>query len=375
MGKQKTHEEFIEDLSKINPNIEAIDLYVKSREKILVRCKICNNEWYVAPYSLLAGNGCRKCYANKLKTKKIKTDSQFINELKEISSNIQVIGKYINAHTKIKVKCLTDNYVWDSTPSNLLRGYGCPNCAGKRITTESFVKDMNSINSDIQILGKYENNSTKIKCFCKIHKEIFYNTPSHLKNGQGCCKCKSEKIKNNFIMSNNEFISRLNRLFPNIKAISEYNGSHNKVYVFCKKCQMKFTIIPNNAFTRGIKCNCKQEFKISHGELRIFNYLFESQIKFDFQKSYDELLGVNNGKLSYDFYLPDYNILIEFQGEQHQRPLNYFGGEEKFKIQQEHDRIKYEYAKNHNINLIEIWYWDFKNIDNILEDLLTRYKK
>ena len=70
--------------------------------------------------------------------------------------------------------------------------------------------------------------------------------------------------------------------------------------------------------------------------------------------------------LSYDFYLQQYNLLIEFQGKQHEQPIEYFGGEKTFKKQQEHDKRKREYAKQNNINLLEIWYYDFDNITEIL---------
>ena len=86
------------------------------------------------------------------------------------------------------------------------------------------------------------------------------------------------------------------------------------------------------------------------------------------------MLGVNGKKLSYDFYLPQYNLLIEFQGEQHEQPIEHFGGEEQFKIQQEHDRRKREYAKLHNINLLEIWYYDINNIKKILTETLNNLK-
>lgn len=86
------------------------------------------------------------------------------------------------------------------------------------------------------------------------------------------------------------------------------------------------------------------------------------------------MLGVNGKKLSYDFYLPQYNLLIEFQGKQHEQPIEYFGGEEKFKTQQEHDKRKREYAKLHNINLLEIWHYDINNIEKILTETLNNLK-
>ena len=104
------------------------------------------------------------------------------------------------------------------------------------------------------------------------------------------------------------------------------------------------------------------------GEDRISRYLLTNDIKYTIHKSYDDLRGIKGGKLSYDFYLPLLNLLIEYQGEQHEHPVNVFGGEEQFKVQQEHDKRKREYAQQHNIELLEIWYYDFENIEEILNE-------
>ena len=76
--------------------------------------------------------------------------------------------------------------------------------------------------------------------------------------------------------------------------------------------------------------------------------------------------------MSYDFYIPDYNLLIEFQGIQHEKPIEYFGGEQRLANQQEHDRRKRQYTKDNNIRLLEIWYYDIDNIQNILDDIFIR---
>ncbi|MFR2570265.1 MAG: hypothetical protein ACLS90_00865, partial [Clostridia bacterium] len=73
----------------------------------------------------------------------------------------------------------------------------------------------------------------------------------------------------------------------------------------------------------------------------------------------------------YDFYLPDYNLLIECQGVQHERFVKGFHKtKDDFKKQLEHDRRKREYAKKNNIDLLEIWYYDIDNIENILIERL-----
>ena len=88
------------------------------------------------------------------------------------------------------------------------------------------------------------------------------------------------------------------------------------------------------------------------------------------------MLGLGNGNLSYDFYLPDYNLLIECQGVQHKEWQKTWMSKERFERQLEHDRRKKEYAKQHNIKLLEIWYYDIDNIEDILiKQLNLKYDK
>ena len=72
-----------------------------------------------------------------------------------------------------------------------------------------------------------------------------------------------------------------------------------------------------------------------------------------------------------DFFLNEHNIVVECQGEQHERPIDYFGGEKQFAIQQEHDRRKREFAKDRNIKLLDIWYYDLLNVNQILTNVFN----
>jgi len=108
-----------------------------------------------------------------------------------------------------------------------------------------------------------------------------------------------------------------------------------------------------------IKINQEEFDKLIDVNKYNMNY-FTPQMKFK------GLLGLKNGSLSYDFYIPKLNLLIEYQGEFHDGTA-YQQTEEEFKIQQEHDRRKKEYTKINNIKLLEIWYWDFDRIEEILE--------
>mgnify|MGYP000941337139 FL=1 len=139
--------------------------------------------------------------------------------------------------------------------------------------------------------------------------------------------------------------------------------SDKKVWFKCidGKHEDSYRIIGNSVVLkfRCPKCN------YSKGEEKIYNYLTENKINYNSQQKFHRLVGINNGNLSYDFYLKQYNLLIEYQGEYHDGTVSN-QTEEEFKIQIEHDNRKREYAEQHNIKLLEIWYWNFDNIEEIL---------
>lgn len=110
----------------------------------------------------------------------------------------------------------------------------------------------------------------------------------------------------------------------------------------------------------------------SKGEVRIRDFLDRADVPFQRQKVFSDLRGAGNCYLAYDFYLPEHNLLIEYQGEFYDGTLykknpNGLQTKEKFDAQVMRDMRKREYAKSHNIRLLEIWYWDFDNISKILE--------
>ena len=87
------------------------------------------------------------------------------------------------------------------------------------------------------------------------------------------------------------------------------------------------------------------------------------------QKTFEDLIGVGGGNLSYDFYLPQYNLLLEYQGEFHDGTA-YQQSKKDYLKQVEHDRRKKEYTLSNGYDFLEIWYYDFDNIEKILEQVL-----
>ena len=205
---------------------------------------------------------------------------------------------------------------------------------------------------------------TKWLCRCDCGNECNVQSGNLLSGHTLSCGCynKEQASKRSLI---NLVGQRFGRLTVLERVENEITSSGNSVVMWRCLCDCgEEIIVRSSALLHGYtkSCGCMK----SHGEYYISTYLLSNSINFEKQKKFSDLLGVGGGNLSYDFYLPNHNMLIECQGEKHERPIEYFGGEEQFAIQQEHDRRKREYAKDNGYKLLEISYKDYNNIENIL---------
>lgn len=98
----------------------------------------------------------------------------------------------------------------------------------------------------------------------------------------------------------------------------------------------------------------------SIGEANIQNILQENKIVFEKQKIFPDLISESGGYLRYDFYLPEYNRLIEFDGEQHYEEISFYSSTLEYR--QNKDQLKNNYAKMKNIDLVRIPYTEKNNI-------------
>lgn len=131
------------------------------------------------------------------------------------------------------------------------------------------------------------------------------------------------------------------------------------------------TYVPLGQLTRGhtLSCGCRHQSK---WEILFHNLLVDLNIDFIPQKRFDDCTNQKGtDTLPFDFYIPSYNVIIEYDGEHHFQPVKGWGGEEKFKSTQQNDCIKNNYCKLNNITLLRFPYTcteeDIKNeILNIL---------
>lgn len=204
-GKYRTTEDFKKELHDLLPNIEVLGEYKHSEVKLLCRCKIDGHEWSPIPRGLLYGEGCPICGVRTSIDKRTKSHKTFVEQMKEINPNIKIIGEYINQNILIKCRCLIDNCEWESYPFNLLnKSAGCPTCAKDRVhslqslSNEEFLLRVEKINSTVKPIEKYYSYHQKLKCVCKIHDIVFYQSPHGILDGKnGCPNCvqsKGEKV-------------------------------------------------------------------------------------------------------------------------------------------------------------------------------------
>lgn len=379
MGYAWTHEEFMQRFNKINnTKVEILGTYVNSTTNILVRCTNpkCKHEYSANPRVLLDGSGCKKCaFHSKPPVKKKKSHTQFVGEVLELHPNIEVLGKYNGADKKILVRCKTDSHEWSPFAGSLINGkiHGCPKCAARKnaekalLSHDEFINRFNDCNNKfVEILGTYKGIDEDIQCKCLICGEPFISSPYRILGGAKHYDCAQKIVQEKRRKTHEEFINEIADTSPNIKILGQYITANTRIKVKCLECGHEWKPIADY-LSAGRGC---PKCKLSKGEKRVGKFLDKQNITHEPQKKYDDLLGLGGGLLSYDFYLPTYNLLIEYQGEYHDGTAK-IQSDEEFAYQQEHDRRKREYASKHNIKLLEIWYWDFDNIETILKKELN----
>lgn len=154
--------------------------------------------------------------------------------------------------------------------------------------------------------------------------------------------------------------------------IGTYVNDSNKIKCKCKKCEYEWNSNPKD-LKHGTGCPiCKQ----SHGEECINRWLKQNNIYYFREYRFSDCIYKRT--LPFDFYLPDYNLCIEYQGEQHYRPVTFNGcskviAKNKFEMQKIKDKIKKEYCINNGISFLEISYKEFNHLEKILESKILKY--
>ena len=367
-GKNSFKKRISKLYSRKSDNVEILS-YDKDCIRVKCKCKICGDEYETSYDSLIQGRMHRKCASCTALSDLRLSQDEVIKRVKSFGNNILIdFSNYYSSDSLLDCKCEACNHKWKAKQRNLIRGRGCPKCSQNRRNRskyksfscyEELLNDMN-----LTVISDYVNATTPVKLKCKNCGNEFESTLTYISQHLiGCKTCKKEEIR---VEKSIKFIDILNKKNRSIKLIGEFIDMSTPTTFLCTKCNNTFERTPHDLL-RSVTCpNC-----VTNSKLEYFIKLYLDKNNFDYKlhQPFDGLYGVNGGLLSYDFYLPKYNLLIEAQGRQHEKPIDYFGGEKSFIIQKEHDKRKYEYALNNKYNFEEIWYYDINNISDILDSI------
>ena len=354
-------DEFIEKAKKVHGDKYTYDKvdYKGFGKKVFITCpKLGHGDFPQTPSEHLRGKeGCRKCY---LENKWSNTD-EFIEKARKVHGDKYTYDNvdYKGATEDVNITCKIHGD-FPLPPTKHLKGQGCKKCylENHRSNTDEFIEKAKKVHGDKYtydkvVYGKDQRENVIITCPKLGHGDFSQKPWSHLQGREGCRDCYLENKRSN----TDKFIENAKKVhgdkytYDNV----DYKGSGEKVFITCKK-HGDFPQ-PPYSHLRGDGCPFCRESK---GELMVAKLLNTLEIQFVREKKFEDCKNSKVGRyctrLPFDFYLPEFNAVIEYDGGQHFEPIKFWGGEERYKKTQITDEIKNKYCKDNGIKMIRIPY-------------------
>lgn len=354
--------------------------YVSNMEKVIITCKK-HGDFTVTPNKLLGSNRyCPKCRHEEYFIKKTE---KWLNECKEKHKDkfdYSLIGNIIEKNNiKLPIICKKHNHLfYQDINHHLHYDIRCPIC--QKEYKQNIMKDV--LNTFIEKTKnthgnkydyskvKYIGSQTKVCIICSEHGE-FWQTPAAHIQGYGCPQCAYNKTSLRMLKTKEEFINDAIKIHGNKYDYSlvDYTDCKLKVKIICP-IHGEFEQTPDSHI-QGSGCPFCHESKL---ERQVYLTLIENNINFEREKTFPWLK--KKKPLRLDFYLSDYNIAIECQGEQHYKDITFLTMKSNFNEIQERDKIKRNLCEKNGIKII---YYGRLKYDNVIitniKKLLTEIKK
>lgn len=226
----------------------------------------------------------------------------------------------------------------------------------KKLTTKEVIEKIIKIHGDKYDYSKvnYVNNRTKICIVCPKHGEFMVIPDNFINKKSKCPICSANELSEKFRLTKEEVIKK-----SNIK--HQYKYKYLDFEYINNTSELNILCPTHGLFTQKVcnhlaGCGCpKCALKRNHSEQKLYNFLLDNlDCNIIYQYKNQEILS----KQSLDFYLPDYNIAIEYQGEQHFKPYRFKNdkNDDKFKKIINLDKRKYDICKYNNIKLLYFTY-------------------
>lgn len=228
MGNKITQEEFMRRVYNNNEQvrngtIELLDEFKGLAKRMRYICHKCNTIHNPIAQSLAIGNGCSTCRNNKRSETQRKSHQDFVDEIKQISGNITIIGTYTTL--KNKVECMCEfGHKWFALPSSLLRGAGCPYCSNKKVLVG--FNDIATTSPDIfMYLANPENgykytrwSNTRVDFRCPLCGHIQNRKIASVAHRGFSCECCSDTMS---------YPNKFGRAFFDQLPLNEYKTEYN----------------------------------------------------------------------------------------------------------------------------------------------------
>lgn len=299
----------------------------------------------------------------------------FVKKAKEIHGNKYnySLVEYINSQSKVKIIC-PKHGCFEQVPSDHLRGRGCLKCGKeacgekqKEDAAKNFVARCKEIHGDKYNYDKvvYIGSHHPIIVTCPKHGD-FITLPNRLLNGRGCKKCKCDTLHSLYSKTKDNFIQDAIRVHGNMFDYSmvEYLNNKTEINIICPE----HGVFKQKPQVHLGGCGCP--ICGNAGEAKIAHYLDVHHI--NYKREYfikNAFLNNRQKHLFADFFIPEKELVIEYNGEQHYKPVKMWGGERKLKKQQERDETLELICKAKGLHLVVIPYTEYNNIDNTLDNV------
>ena len=374
---------FLERATAMYPEYDFSKAIYKSREVyVMVSCPV-HGDFKIRPRTLLSGekgqkpHGCWKCNNLIPPYEKELTLDTFKCKMHELYGDKYafVWSDFKNKQSMIRFTCKEHGEQRRSV-TGLLDGKGCAYCNGKFYPPD-WIKNARAVHGE-----KYEYDESRpprttsdyIRYKCPVHGWQESRYGCHVQQGCGCALCAGVQNKLPAEDRKQIWIKKCRERFPGKFSYRDavYINNDTPVKIYCKEHHITFETTPDTHLRGSGACPlCTR----SVGEVEIFKWLSEHAIPFETQKVIpNENMFCKRHYLTVDFYLPDLNMIIEMNGEQHYQYVEHFHTKVwTLEDQQIRDDTLRAYCKTHRINLLEIKYDEIDCIPKILAKAIKKH--
>lgn len=370
--RNKYKAEFIKSAKKIHGNkydYSKVD-YTHSSEKVIISCPK-HGDFQIRPNNLLSGTGCPACGTESMVDKQRMPLEDFIAKAKKVHGDIYDYSKvdYKSYHEHITIIC-PEHGPFEQSPAGHLRGRGCQQCGiikfsdALRFDTTKFIEDAKKVHGDKYDYSKvdYKESNKPVSIICPEHGEFTQSYQHHVVRKQRCPSCANRD------MNTDKFIARAYEVHGDKYDYSkvDYKLAKEKVTIICPE-HGEFEQVAWNHLD-GIGCPFCVDFLNSSGSKKIEQWLITNGYEYEREKTFKGLYNKfkRRYKLRFDFYLPKFKLMIEFDGRQHFEPIPMWGGKESFNRLQDNDQKKNKWAEDNGYRLLRIAYFQEDQIEQIL---------